>query len=163
MTTLNVKENNINNKRLSRLQAIILKVLAYIEAAGGYGGYKRPLSRIVAGLYGNGSLICAEGRQIEHIKETDHPFTIIDKLKTGVAIVQGQVTGKTWISPKFSVSFSRALRAVCHKGLVQTYIDEPILTITEKGKVEIKDRKVKVNAEYWEVFINATKQRFGEN
>lgn len=163
MTMLNVKEKIINNNRLSRLQGIILKVLAYVQVVGGYGCYKRPLCKTVAGLYGNSSLIYAGGRELEHIAEGDHPFTIIDKLKSSVATVEGYVTGKAWISPKFSVSFSRALRLVCHKGLVQTYEDEPIFTITEKGISEIRDRKVKVHAQSWELFTIGVLQKRGIN
>lgn len=155
MNSLIVKKKNINNKRVSRLQSIILKVLAYAQGNGNYGYYPRQLSRIVAGLYGKGSLIPADSRQTQHIKTDDKPFTIIEKLKSSVATVEGQVTGKTWISPKFSVSFSRALRTVCHKGYFQTYIDEPILTITDKGLSAITGRKVKVNAQFWDLFINA--------
>ena len=43
----NVKKNNINNKRLSRLQGVILKILTAIYP----NGYSRRLSQLVARGY----------------------------------------------------------------------------------------------------------------
>mgnify|MGYP001028236035 CR=1 FL=1 len=113
---LNVKKNNLNNKRLSRLQGVILKALATNHP---HGVGKRGLSMLVAHLYGNSSVITWEDRHRKRLaelagmkqQEIEKPslggtVPIIEELESvGKIIGKLNLGGKhEWLSPKFSVS-----------------------------------------------------------
>lgn len=157
--SLNVNKSLINNKRLSRLQGVVLKVLATVYPDG-YG--KRVLPKIVGGLYGKDSLITAEelGRN-QPVKEVS-PVALINNARDSLRYFNFCFKGgrADWTNPKFSVSYFRSIRALLAQGLV-TY--QPMahkewgLFITERGLGKIEGRKVKVKADLWDDFILAVK------
>lgn len=144
MTTqgsLNVNTNNINNKRLSRLQGVILKILARIHP----NGYrKRDLCHIAAAVYGNKRVIerPLEALEIFIGMKNDPEIREIGK---AFSLNQPQV-----LAPEFSVSFSRSIKSLSHQGLITRWGD---VFITDKGLARIQDRKVKVHAKNWDAFL----------
>lgn len=156
MTQLNVKENNINNKRLSRLQGVTLKILSVVYP---HGYAKRQLARIVADGYGAGSILTAGIQGRTPIREEDSPGEIVAKCRDMMKAVNATVGGRDgWVSPKFSVAYSRSIRSLLNQGLV-TYQGAPLngkaiwaVFITEKGIELAKGRKVKINAKFWDAF-----------
>jgi hypothetical protein len=144
--SLNVKENNINNKRLSRLQGVILKILA---ADYPYGYSKRDLCRFAAAAYGNKSEIerplAALGVFIEMNKDPETK-EIADAFS---------LKHRYLIAPKFSVSFSRSIKGLLHQDLVKyewTARGYGVF-ITSKGLSRIQNKKVRVNAKFWDAFL----------
>jgi hypothetical protein len=143
---LNVKENNLNNKRLSRLQGVILKILATVHP----DGYSRTdLAHIVAGAYGNRSLV-------------ERP---LDALGVFIGMNKDPETreiGKAFslkrprvLAPKFSVSFSRSIKGLLQQDLVKhewTPRGYGVF-ITGKGLSRIQNKKVRVNAKFWDAFL----------
>jgi hypothetical protein len=173
-SNLNVKKNNLNNKRLSRLQGVILKTLANIYPAG-YP--KRNLSIIVAHLYGKGSIITRDDKYKKQLAEFEKmeqdllhspllasmlPF-LKDIESTGKmvrGIVGRGIPGRRneWLSPQFSVAYSRSMRNLLNQGFVRyspTTNGRWCLFITDKGFSRIQGRKVKVHASNWEAFLTA--------
>ena len=153
----NVNKNNINNKRLSRLQGVILKILAKIHPRG---ASKRGLSRIVAGAYGKENIKLNPMAAMGIFMGTN-PDPEIREFGDSLRAVKPET-----IEPKFSVSYCRSIRSLLEQGLV-SYMpayaygqkDSWALFITEKGLVKIQNRKVKVNAKFWDEFLRARQQR----
>jgi len=165
--TLNVKNGNLNIKRLSRLQAVILKVLATIHPSG-YS--KRYLPRVVAEAYGKGSIITLADKDAAleaAIKRNPDKEGMIRALNDMMFFTQrniyigekpdgliGWVGG--WLSPKFSVSYSRSIRSLLKQGLIRyspasmppTGIETWAIFITDRGIARIQNREVKVNAKF---------------
>lgn len=154
---LNVNKNNLNNKRLSRLQGVILKALATSYPAG-YP--KRILPRIVAHLYGKGSIITVAHNEAELKQRSIGLERTLTEIQRLLSSFKGH---DEWIAPKFSVSYSRSIRALLNQGLV-TYISTTsrgvwALFITDKGLAKIQNRKVKVNAKFWDAFQASLKDK----
>jgi len=159
---LNVNKKRINNKRLSRLQGVILRVLAIIHPSG-YP--KRVLPKVVGGLYGKGSIITAKEKGKERPLPDDSPEVLWEKSRSMHQAIVANFGGRDdWTSPKFSVSYSRSILSLLKQGLVHySYMIDPAypterkrgVFISEKGLAKIKDRKVKVKTTEWSLFIKA--------
>lgn len=67
-----------------------------------------------------------------------------------------------WLNPRFSVSYSRSIRNLLAQGLVE-YMPATnnrwAIFITDKGLAKIQNRKVKVNAKFWDVFQASLKDK----
>ena len=156
--SLNVKENNLNNKRLSRLQGVILKILTAVYP-GGYS--KRALSQLVARGYGKGSVISSDDmlkKQLDdatqRVQDDSNMLLGIEKLRSAhkklVAIPLGHARDG-YLAPKFSVSYSRSIRNLLEQGLIGCNY-RGILFATEKGCELAASKKVKVDARFWDAF-----------
>lgn len=146
--SLNVKKNNLNNKRLSRLQGVILKILA---ANYPYGYSKRALCRFAAGAYGNKS-------EIERPLAALGVFIEISKDPETKEIADAfSLKHRYLIVPKFSVSFSRSIKGLLQQDLVRHEWTARgyAVFITDKGLSRIQNKKVKVNAKFWNEFLAA--------
>lgn len=180
--SLNVKKNNLNNKRLSRLQGVILKILS---AAYPTGYDKRMLSRLTAEGYGRGSVITRDDKyqkqlaELARMKEKEKESPLLSGILPMLEELES--TGKTvremmrkpllgrrdaWLNPKFSVSYSRSIRSLLSKGFV-AYLpatrrdgkDGWAIFITEKGLAMAAKRKVKINAKFWEAFNKSLREK----
>jgi len=141
--SLNVKKNNLNNKRISRLQAVILKILAAIHPAG---FSKKGLCRFAAQAYANKSVI---HRPFEAFAV--HYGLLREEREIGKAfsLKQSHV-----LNPKFSVSYSRSFKSLRQQGLIRLELSKNGVGvfITQEGLAKIQNRKVKVNAKFWDAF-----------
>lgn len=154
---LNVKKQNLNNKRLSRLQVIILKVLSILQP---YGISKRHLCRFVAEAYGKGAIITRSQKEAEMVGDMPEMGQMLEEMRR--LTPAGARRELTWINPKFSVSFSRSIKSLLGQGLVQW---RPLteggygIFITEKGVDLCTKRKAKVKADFWDQLISLRKNK----
>lgn len=178
----NVKKNNLNNKRLSRLQGVILKILS---AAYPIGYDKRMLSRLAAEGYGKGSVITRDDKYQKQLselarmkqEEKENPLLsgilpMVEELESTGKIVREMMRkplpGRrdAWLTPKFSVSYFRSIRNLLGQGLVAylpaTRTDGKegwAVFITEKGLAMAAKKKVKMNAKFWDVFNQSLRKK----
>ena len=152
---LNVNKTNLNIKRLSRLQGVILKVLA-TAYPGGFP--KRGLSQIVGPLYSNQSCITWNEKKTQ----ADKLFSMSDLKSQFKALeLETQVTNAItlgryiWLTPKFSVSYSRTIKSLLNQGLIAD--SGGGIFITEKGLAKIEGKKVKVT-KAWDDFQAALRE-----
>ena len=149
-----VKENNLNNKRLSRLQGVILKILS---AAYPTGYDKRMLSRLTAEGYGKGSIITRTQKEARMVEAMPEMREMLQEMRS--LTPRGARRELTWLNPKFSVSYSRSIRSLLNKGFV-AYLSATrsdgkqgwAIFITEKGLALATKKKVKINAKFWDDF-----------
>lgn len=147
---LNVKNGDINNKRLSQLQKTILKVLVDIYPSG----YHRfGLIWQVARAYGQGSIETVEVREQKWPEKDRKLFEEQYKQDPEVAKSMAALRHKFHaleiaaspyedrISPKFSVSYHRSWRSLVAQGLIQRWRDKnewgewgTYVALTEKGR-----------------------------
>ena len=145
--TLNVNHNLINNKRISRLQRVILQVLAEIPSDRCY--YRRQLSYIVAKRYGTGLDTLADQRaRLEKMAEENpdraecasgvHERMLqsrrghVERKEDGTLDQVGE-----WVTEKFAVSMSRSLTNLREQGLIRGLAT---IWLTEKGYEVAKQR-----------------------
>lgn len=158
--SLNVKKNNLNNKRLSRLQGVILKILS---AAYPTGYDKRMLSRLTAEGYGKGSIITRTQKEARMVEAMPEMREMLQEMRS--LTPRGARRELTWLNPKFSVSYSRSIRNLLGQRLVAylpaTRTDGKegwAVFITEKGLAITTKKKVKINAKFWDAFQASLKK-----
>jgi len=152
--SLNVKKNNLNNKRLSRLQGVILKILAAIHPNG---FSKKGLCRFVAQAYANKSVM---HRPFEAFAV--HYGLLREERGIGKAL---SLKRAHILNPKFSVSYSRSFKSLRQQGLIRLELSTigVGVFITQEGLAKIQNRKVKVNAKFWDAFqASLKKEALGE-
>lgn len=147
--SINVNKNNINNKRLSRLQGVILKILAAIHPGG---LSKKGLCKFAAQAYANKSVI---HRPFEAFAV--HYGLLREEREIGKAFSLKQAH---ILNPKFSVSYSRSFNSLRQQGLIRLELSTigVGVFITQEGLAKIQDRKVKVNAKFWDAFQASLKK-----
>lgn len=146
---LNVNKNSINNKRLSRLQKIILEVLAEVYPDKCY--HRRTLSHLVGRRYGNGSIdtLADKEARIEEVRKNNPDWA--DKMEAFLEMFlmsqrnwhfERKPDGTfdrvgEWVNEKFAVSMSRSLSNLRAQGLIRGLA---LVSLTEKGYEVFKQR-----------------------
>ena len=149
MENLNVSTKMINNKRLSKLQRIILAVLA---GAHPRGYRRRALSHLVGQKYGNDSLETIEGKRakIAEVRKQDparadkmEMFNEFFLLTSRRWHFDWQADGSfkqvgEWVNAGFAVSLSRSLANLRNQHLIT---GQALCFITDKGLELLSNKK----------------------